>query len=70
MSNKETTFNLPYTLHYNRLNKLWFVVCDKGTYYIMKKERGYYAAGKHCKTLRDGVIAVLLLAEVIPVQPF
>lgn len=70
MSKKEPTFNLPYTLHYNRNNKTWFVNCEKGTYYILRRQPGYYAAGKHCRTLRDGVIAVLLLAEVIPVQPF
>lgn len=64
------TFTLAYSLHYNRLNKLWFVNCEKGTYYIQKKKHGYYAAGKTAKTLRDGVIAVLLLAGVIPEQPF
>lgn len=63
-------FVLAYTLHYNRSSKLWYVVCEKGTYYIRKSKGGYYAAGKHAKTLRDGVIAVLLLAGVIPEQPF
>lgn len=70
MSKAKFTFNLAYTLHYNRATEQWFVVCEKGTFYIQKKKHGYYAAGKTCRTLRDGVIAVLLLAGVIPERPF
>lgn len=68
MANKQ--FKLNYTLHYNKMTKTWFVVCEKGTFYIKKSTGGYYAAGKTARTLRDAVIAVLLHAQVIPEQPF
>lgn len=70
MSKANPIFNLPYKLHYNRTNKLWFLVCEKGTYYITRTKPGYYAAGRHCRTLRDSVIAILLHVGVIPEQPF
>lgn len=68
MSNK--TFSLDYSLHYNRYQKLWYVVHNCNIYYIKKVGKYYKAAGKSCKTLRDSVIAILVKCDLLNQSPF